>query len=673
MCGIFGITVKKESNIEPELLKLIVQRLFALSQSRGKEAAGAALLTVKNIYVCKQPHCASQLVASTQYQQFISHALAENKISYPLALIGHARLVTNGMLEINANNQPVIKDGLVSVHNGIIVNDCRLWQEFPMIKKTCDVDTEVLLSLIRFFFNKNNDLVQSIKESFNLIKGTVSTGILFADIPYLLLATNNGSLYFCQNKAQSAFIFASEFYILKKLLKSPRIKNWLGECEIKQLKPGSAKLIDIDSLAATDFSLEKNVSSPALDNRPSLLKNIVEMSQENEICDSTIQPPSLVGAVRLDESKIIKPDLSGINSPRRCAKCLLPQTMPFIEFDARGVCNYCRNWKSPLVRGSDELEKIISPLRDENGRADCLLTLSGGRDSSYALHFVKTVLGMNPIAYSYDWGMLTDLGRRNQARMCGSLGVEHILVSADIRKKRSYIKKNVLAWLKKPDLGTIPLFMAGDKQYFYYANKLRKLMNINLVIYAENPLEKTDFKSGFCGVKPKFDIEHTYDLGFAKKLQLAFYYASQTLRNPSYINASLVDSLGAYLSSYAISHQYLYLYRYIGWNEDKINQTLIQNYDWETATDTTTTWRIGDGTAAFYNYIYYTVAGFTENDTFRSNQIREGIIDRTSALDLVKKENQPRYESIKWYCDTIGVNFEKTLKIINGIPRLYKY
>ena len=43
-----------------------------------------------------------------------------------------------------------------------------------------------------------------------------------------------------------------------------------------------------------------------------------------------------------------------------------------------------------------------------------------------------------------------------------------------------------------------------------------------------------------------------------------------------------------------------------------------------------------DGTAAFYNYIYYTVAGFTENDAFRSNQIRAGVLNRSEAARLVE-------------------------------------
>ena len=88
--------------------------------------------------------------------------------------------------------------------------------------------------------------------------------------------------------------------------------------------------------------------------------------------------------------------------------------------------------------------------------------------------------------------------------------------------------------------------------------------------------------------------------------------------------------------------------------------------------DTTTTWRIGDGTAGFYNYVYYTVAGFTEHDTFRSNQIREGQLSREKALELVQDENRPRYQNIKWYLDTLGFDFEQVIKIVNTIPKLYK-
>jgi hypothetical protein len=66
------------------------------------------------------------------------------------------------------------------------------------------------------------------------------------------------------------------------------------------------------------------------------------------------------------------------------------------------------------------------------------------------------------------------------------------------------------------------------------------------------------------------------------------------------------------------------------------------------------------------------MAGLTINDTFRSNQIREGQMTREQALEVVKRENQPRFKAIQWYCEKIGVDFESTVRTINNAPRLYE-
>lgn len=144
------------------------------------------------------------------------------------------------------------------------------------------------------------------------------------------------------------------------------------------------------------------------------------------------------------------------------------------------------------------------------------------------------------------------------------------------------------------------------------------------------------------------------------------------LKSPSYINQSIIDTLGSFASRYiAPKKDYYHMFDYYKWDEKEIEELILNEYKWETAIDTKTTWRIGDGTAAFYNYIYYTVAGFSEYDTFRSNQIREGMINREDALKLINEENKPRYESIKWYLEIIGLEFEQTINIINKIPKLY--
>jgi hypothetical protein len=370
---------------------------------------------------------------------------------------------------------------------------------------------------------------------------------------------------------------------------------------------------------------------------------------------------------------LLENNVYAIRKLRRCSKCLLPETFPFINYDIQGICNYCHNYKSHnKVQPIDNLISLVAPYRRKDGKHDCIVPFSGGRDSTYSLHIIKKELGLNPIAFTYDWGMVTDLARRNIARVCGKLGVENIIVSADIHWKRENIRKNIEAWLKYPSLGMIPLFMSGDKFFFYHTNRLKKMTGINLNIWGINKLENTEFKVGFAGLSPDFDKREIYSLSMVNQLKLFYYVGANFIRSPGYINRSIFDTFGSYLARYvAPKRDYYHLFDYYRWDENEINSLLSKEYNWEKAIDTQSTWRIGDGTASFYNYIYYTVAGFSENDTFRSNQIREGMLSREEAMGLIESDNLPRYETLRWYLEIVGLDFTEVISRINKIPKLY--
>lgn len=656
MCGIFAITVSNGSNISFSDLENAVSRIFLLSESRGKEASGIAFVTPTAIEINKSSASVKHFLRRAQVRRWIKDCVRAK----PAAVIGHARLATDGSAQVNANNQPVIKDGITGVHNGIIVNVDEIWRAFPGLKREYEVDTEVLLALVRYFLQQTGSLVEAMQTAFDKIRGTASLAAVFKDLPVLAMATNNGSLYTYSDRSAGMNIFASEYNILRRFLRE-HFGQPAGEFDLRQVRAGSGCLVDLNSgdIELFDLRPQKGVQPPRprQERRERAIKDVSLLEQAPVIM------PSSARAVEID----VKP----IDALRRCSKCVLPQTMPFIEFDGQGVCNYCRNFRPIEVAGTDALLAKIERFRRANEGPDCLVTFSGGRDSSYGLHYIKSVLKMNPIAYTYDWGMITDLARRNQARICGQLGVEQILVSADIKTKRRYIRQNVQAWLNRPDLGTVPLFMAGDKQYFYYANQLKKSCGLDLTFICINPFERTNFKTGFCGVRQPFAGSSNYALSFYNQIKMALYYAGRYAANPAFINTSLLDTLGAFYSFYSIPHDHLNLFQYIMWDEQQINTVLNQEYDWEKARDTASTWRIGDGTASFYNYIYYCMAGFTENDTFRSNQIRQGLLERSQAMALVQQENRPRFSSIQWYCETIGLDMEQTLKKIQEAPKLY--
>ena len=111
------------------------------------------------------------------------------------------------------------------------------------------------------------------------------------------------------------------------------------------------------------------------------------------------------------------------------------------------------------------------------------------------------------------------------------------------------------------------------------------------------------------------------------------WYSYRTLKNPAYINEALYDNFKGYVSSFLIKENFLHLFKYIKWDEEKMSKTLIDEYGW--ISDKSygfNQWRMGDGQTAFNNFVYYQIAGFSKFDNFRSNQIREGLIDRKTAL-----------------------------------------
>ncbi len=667
MCGIFGIVPGANGHLsDSRSFRNLTTELYRLSETRGKESAGVAVLDAERISVYKRPVPASRMVRDEGFRRLLSGARARRAE----ALIGHSRLVTNGSEERHENNQPVIAGEIVGVHNGIVVNDKALWEDHPELERHSEVDTEVVLALVRKFFAETGSLVGAARRAFASIYGNASVALLFPDLDALLLATNNGSLYSYAEGPGLPFVFASERNILTTLAEKKAWRDTFGERAVERMQPGTGRIVRLGTLEAERFSLEGTAGPPVNGLARPVRRAVEDVTPPEKRRQAGPRPaPAVLDAAFRAEEQVLFRGSPELGALRRCTRCVLPETFPFIAFDAAGVCSYCHAYEPAALRPRAELEAILEAHRSNGTEQDCLKMFSGGRDSSYAVHYVVKELGLNPVTYTYDWGMVTDLARRNISRVCSRLGLENVLVSADIRKKRANIRTNVLAWLRKPDLGMVPLFTAGDKPYFFFANRLKEQLGIRLTILSANPYEKTHFKHGFCGVPPV--TGHRPGLGH--QARIAGYYAARLLENPAYFNRSVLDNLAGFASFYQIEHDYLRLFNYAPWREDEVDALLRDAYDWETAPDTETTWRIGDGTAPFYNYIYYTVAGFTENDTFRSNQVREGHITRARALELVDRDNQPRHASLKWYLDTIGLGdcFVEVVETINAMPRLY--
>lgn len=166
---------------------------------------------------------------------------------------------------------------------------------------------------------------------------------------------------------------------------------------------------------------------------------------------------------------------------RYCARCIMPDTRPRIVFDEEGVCNACRNAEEKKLTDWDarraELLELIEPYRSTDGRWDCIVPWSGGKDSSTIAYRLKHELGMNPLLVTFSPLLPNEVGNRNREALI-RLGFDHLYFRPDQRghrhlARRFFIERGnpKVAW--DAGVNAIPVKMAVS-------------LRVPLIFYAEH-------------------------------------------------------------------------------------------------------------------------------------------------------------------------------------------
>jgi len=338
---------------------------------------------------------------------------------------------------------------------------------------------------------------------------------------------------------------------------------------------------------------------------------------------------------------------------RRCTKCLLPETFPGIEFNENGVCNYCLNYEPVKVFGEEEFKKVLSKYRNKGEKYDCIVPISGGRDSSFVLHQLVKKYKMRVLALTVDSGAILPEGYRNIKRVTEVLNVEHVWLKDEkqIETARQNTKIKFHGWLKKPSIHTIvPVLNSGDKtmnlRMCNYAkeNRIPLVMGGNII--GNSTFEQDHWKTGFLGVFPdEHGVYSTPD-----KIRLSVLFWLEYLKNRSnfhipilkeYLEGASVYFFESVLKPKGVNS--IGFFDYIYWHEKEVVSTVTRELDWKGASDATTTWRIDDAAYPLMNYIYYKLVGFTEHDEMYSKMIREGQISREEALERCLADHESRW------------------------------
>ena len=646
MCGIFGISKKELTPINFDNIIKDIENYVNSSQKRGSDTFGLSFKLDDEIILYKANEKPLSSIKRKNYIEFL-YKFLKPKIDKNLLMIGQTRLVTNGSKFSYFNNQPLQTKNIIGIHNGIFTN-----LEEENLEKTKNFESYDVKSDSLIFFENISKLSSNenfLKDFFNYLKniiGNFSIAFYLQNENKIFISSNCGSLFYYYDN--EIFTFASEKEFIIDYLKNSNLMNKkdINEEKIKKCL-NEIVIFDLDNQELKDFDLK------------------------GEFKDLNI---NIDYKKKLNVQNNFNYEQNKLKNLNRCSKCILPETYPFIKFNSKNVCNYCENYEKQNFFGEEKLFKFLESYRSKNGEPDCLVGLSGGRDSTYGLHLLKTKYKMNPIAYTFDWGLTTDVSRINAAKVCGKLGVEHIIRSADIEKKREYVKKNLFSWLKRPHLGMLPIIQVGDKGFYDHGRKLSKKLNLDLVVHCTGyQLEQREFFLGFAGIKQKLkNNQRMYSYDFFNKLKMLYWYSLQFILNPYYINSALIDNFDGFLASFVRKDDFLHLYNYEPWNEKLMTKILNEEYNWtDDISYGKNQWRMGDGQTAFNNFVYFTLAGFSEYDNFRSNQIREGLITRSEAIKLCDEDNKIKYDTLKNFSEVIGFNLDNVLSRISCLEKLY--
>ena len=126
-------------------------------------------------------------------------------------------------------------------------------------------------------------------------------------------------------------------------------------------------------------------------------------------------------------------DVSKIPTPiSYCSRCGLASNVPGTSFDEKSTCNLCRSFDAykekaqAYFKTPDELKSIVAQVKaSRSGEHDCLVMLSGGKDSTYMLYQLCG-LGLQPLAFTLDNGFISEEAKQNIRRTVQALGVDHV-------------------------------------------------------------------------------------------------------------------------------------------------------------------------------------------------------------------------------------------------------
>lgn len=344
-----------------------------------------------------------------------------------------------------------------------------------------------------------------------------------------------------------------------------------------------------------------------------------------------------------------------------CNKCVMPSTRPGLTFNDKGVCSACQtheNKKNVNYKERwKELEALCNRFRGMNGEDgyDCMIAVSGGKDSHFQVYIMKEVLGMNPLLVSAEDNFkMTEAGIHNLKNISEAFGCDIISMKPNIRAQKKAMRYTFEKYGK-------PTYFI-DRYIYTYPLHMAAKFNTPLLVYGENvgyeyggqnAIETYSSKDQILnGVASGIDLSELLEIGIDKK-ELSFFEPPET---------SVIEKL-----------EPIYLSYFLEWNSFK-NFELAKRFGFH---DLTHEWQRTHHVEQFdqvdspaylvHSWMKYPKFGHASATDYCARMVRYGLLTREEAKELVKKHDHaldPR--SVREFCEFAGYSEREFWNIIDS-------
>jgi N-acetyl sugar amidotransferase len=331
-----------------------------------------------------------------------------------------------------------------------------------------------------------------------------------------------------------------------------------------------------------------------------------------------------------------------------CLRCCMPETVEGIVFDEFGICQACQSSEQKMhidwTLREKALRNILDKFRHKGGSGyDCIVPISGGKDSTFQLHVITQVYGLRPLAVTFSHNWYSKTGRQNLENALEKFNVDHIqftpnrnLVNRLARQSLRHIGDS--CWHCHAGVGAFPLQVAVR-------------WNVPLLIWGESIAETSGRASYFEPVR-KFDRE--YFLRVSAKVDVDKMVSDTVSREelgpfelPSAEECERVGLTGIHLGDFIFwddERQMEFVRDTYGWSGGKVEGT-YKGYK-----------SVECRMAGLHDYTKYLKRGFGRATDHASQDVRAGIITREEGFELAKQHDPVRPDALDYYLEITGLS-----------------